>query len=326
VTRVVIDTDGGVDDALALLLALRSPELQIAAITTVHGNVPVDQATKNVVLVLDRFASGTRPSVARGAARPLRREPVTAQSVHGSDGLGELARFTNPDGSKKYLRHLLSKPMPEAKEVLLDCLTKYSGDITIITLGPLTNLALLLETDASALRNAQNIFIMGGAVTVPGNITPAAEFNMFADPDAARAVFRSGCAITLVPLDVTERVFLSRQEVEELSLSMDSELGAFFRDTTERICAHAEETIGTPGLFLHDPLAVGVAIDRSLVRTVPVHVDAETRGEITEGMTIGDMRQIKTVLKQRPNADVALDVDAPRFLNLLKERLCQKSS
>jgi inosine-uridine nucleoside N-ribohydrolase len=326
VTRVVIDTDGGVDDALALLLALRSSELQIAAITTVHGNVPVDQATKNVVLVLDRFSSGKRPSVARGAARPLKREPLTAQSVHGSDGLGELARFTNPDGSERYPRHPLSKPMPEAKEVLLDCLTKYSGDITIITLGPLTNLASVLETDASALSNAQNIIIMGGAVTVPGNIMPVAEFNIFADPDAARAVFRSGCAITLVPLDVTERVFLSRQEVEELSLSMDSELGAFFRDATERICVHAEETIGTPGLFLHDPLAVGVAIDRSLVRTVPAHVDVETGGEITEGMTVADMRQIKTALKQRPNADVALDVDAPRFLNLFKERLCQKSS
>jgi inosine-uridine nucleoside N-ribohydrolase len=323
---VLIDTDGGVDDALALLLALRSPELQIAAVTTVHGNVPVDQATKNVVLVLDRFASGKRPSVARGAARPLRRGPVTAQSVHGSDGLGELARFTNPDGSERYPRHPLARPMPEAKEVLLDCLTRYSRDITIITLGPLTNLAAVLETDASALRNAQNIIIMGGAVTVPGNITPVAEFNVFADPDAARAVFRSGCAITLVPLDVTERVFLSRQEVEELSLSMDSELGAFFRDTTERICAHAEETIGTPGVFLHDPLAVGIAIDRSLVRTVPVHVDAETRGEITQGMTVGDMRQIKTALKQRPNAVVALDVAAPRFLTFFKERLCQKSS
>jgi inosine-uridine nucleoside N-ribohydrolase len=320
--RVLIDTDGGVDDALALILAIRSNELSVEAVTTVHGNVPVDQATRNVLFLFDLLAMAERPVVARGAATPLHKKPVTGQSVHGTDGLGELARFTNPDGSGKYWDVPLPDALPDAVDTLRGILSRYPGEVTIVTLGPLTTLARALEADSQALKQAREIIIMGGALTVPGNVTPAAEFNIFADPEAARVVLRSGLPITLVPLDVTERVFLSHIEVEQLSSLMAEPLAGFVRDATEVICGYAEQTMGTAGLFLHDPLAVGVAIDQTIVRTMPVHVDVETEGSLTEGITVADMRQIKAHLKHAPNADAAIDVDAPRFLNLFRERLC----
>ncbi|MBP1731439.1 MAG: Inosine-uridine preferring nucleoside hydrolase [Deltaproteobacteria bacterium] len=320
--RVIIDTDGGVDDALALVLALRSHELLVEAITTVHGVVPVDQATRNVLLLLDLLAPMTRPIVASGTATSPSRELITAQAVHGTDGLGELSRFTNPDGKPKYSKVPVPADLPGAVDTLRDTLKRYPGEVTIVTLGPLTNLARALEADQEALRHARELIIMGGALTIPGNVTPVAEFNIFVDPLSARAVMRSGLPITLVPLDVTERVFLSCTAVESLSRAMAEPMAGFLRDATGIICQHMEETRGTAGLFLHDPLAVGVAIDRTIVHTTRLSIDVETDGVLTEGVTVADMRQIKTHLRQTPNAEVAIDVDAPRFLNLFRERLC----
>ena len=320
--RVIIDTDGGVDDVLALLLAFRSPELKVEAVTTVHGVVPVDQATKNVLFLLDFLALTERPIVASGETIPESTELITAQTVHGADGLGELSRFTRPDGSRKYRDAAVPAQLPRAADTLRDTLKRHPGEVTIITLGPLTNLAQTLEADKEALRRVREIIVMGGAITVPGNVGPAAEFNIFVDPPAARAVMQSGLPITLVPLDVTERVFLSYAEIEALSRSMVEPVASFLCDATGIICRHTDDTRGTAGLFLHDPLAVGVAVDRTLVRTTRMHVDVETEGALTEGMAVADLRQFKPHLKHTPNSDVALDVDGPRFLNLFREHLC----
>jgi inosine-uridine nucleoside N-ribohydrolase len=323
--RVIIDTDGGVDDVLALLLAFRSHELHVEAVTTVHGVVPVDQATRNVLFLLDLLevpGSPERPIVASGAATPPSKEFITAQAVHGTDGLGELSRFTNRDGSRKYRDVPVPADLPRAADTLCAILKRYPGEVTIVTLGPLTNLARTLEADQEALRLAREIIIMGGALTIPGNVGPVAEFNIFVDPPAARAVMQSGIPITLVPLDVTERVFLSCAEIAAFAKIMAEPVAGFLRDATDIICRHTDDTRGTAGLFLHDPLAIGVAIDRTFVRTTRMHVDVETEGALTEGMTVADMRQIKTHLKLTPNMDVALDVDAPRFLTLFRERLC----
>jgi len=324
--RVVIDTDPGVDDALALLLALRSPELKVEAITTVAGNVGVELATKNACLVLNLIKPVPRPILAVGASQPVRKRPVTSQSVHGSDGLGELHRFRNSNGTRRYPEPELPPDLPDGTEVLLDRLKRYPDEITLITLGPLTNLANALLADKHRLNRLQEVIVMGGAIQVPGNITPAAEFNIFVDPDAARQVFTSGLPITLVPLDVTEKVLLRPADIETLRGSMEEPLGTFLADTTSNVLDYMEQVRGMRAFALHDPLAVAVAIDPSLVETSLLYVDVAACGGITDGMTVADLRRIRDDVKYPPNLHVALKVDAARFLAFFQERLCQKSS
>jgi inosine-uridine nucleoside N-ribohydrolase len=323
--RVIIDTDPGVDDALALVLALKSRELHVEAITTVNGNVSLEQATKNAALLFELVDPGPRPILAMGSARASKKSPIRVQSVHGSDGLGGLHRFKHRDGSPKYSEPVLPKQIPNATEVLFDLVKRYPNEMSLIMLGPLTNLAEALEKDARRVGDLREVLIMGGAIGVPGNVTPAAEFNMFMDPQAAHRVFRSGLPMTLVPLDVTEKVCLESGEIQELVSAIEGPLGGFIRDITEQSIEHMTEARGVSGVYLHDPLAVGVAIDPMLVKAVPLHVEVETSRGISRGMTIADTRAIRDDLKQPANLDVALEVESERFLTLFKERLCQRS-
>ena len=323
--RVVIDTDSGVDDALALLLALLSPELQVEAISTVSGNVPLDQATKNAALILSLLDFKPPLVLARGAAEPLEKGLITAQSIHGWDGLGELNRFKNSDGSPRYLYPQLRQNLPDATEVLLDLLKRYPDELSLITLGPLTNLAEALRADKGRVKRLREVVIMGGAITVCGNIRPAAEFNIFVDPHAAQRVFESGLPIKLVPLDVTENVRLGPMEIENLAQEMDEPLGRFLADATSKAMEYMKQMRGVEEILLHDPLAVGVAIDASLVETTLLHVDVETHEGITQGMTLADLRAIRDDLKQPGNLHVALEVDTELFLAFFKERLCPRS-
>jgi purine nucleosidase/pyrimidine-specific ribonucleoside hydrolase len=324
--RVIIDTDPGVDDALAILLALRSPELKVEAITTVNGNVSLEHATKNAALLLDLLEPKPRPILARGAARPLKKRPLRAHSVHGSDGLGDLDHFKNPDGSRKYPKPESPPHLPDATEVILDLLKRYPDELSLIALGPLTNLADALAADQKRTKRLREVVIMGGAIRVPGNITPAAEFNIFVDPDAAGRVFTSGLPMKLVPLDVTEEVLLESGEIEELARKMEPHLGIFLSDCTSKAVEHMERVKGIAGIYLHDPLAVGVTIDPSMAETTPLYVDVETRRGMAQGMTLADLRAIRDDLKQPPNMHVALEVAAEQFLSFSKERLCPKSS
>lgn len=321
----MIDTDSGVDDALALLLALLSPELQVEAISTVSGNVPLDQATINAALIVSLLDFRPPLILARGAAEPLEKGLITAQSIHGWDGLGELNRFKNSDGSPRYLYPQLPQDLPDATEVLLDLLKRYPDELSLITLGPLTNLAEALRADKGRVKRLREVVIMGGAITVCGNIRPSAEFNIFVDPRAAQRVFQSGLPIKLVPLDVTERVRLGPMEIENLAQNMDEQLGRFLSDATSKAMEYMKQMRGVETIFLHDPLAVGVAIDASLVETTLLHVDVETHEGITQGMTLADLRAIRDDLKQPPNLHVALEVDTKLFLAFFKERLCPRS-
>ncbi len=323
--RVIIDTDPGVDDALALLLALRSPELQVEAITTVNGNVPLEQATRNAALLLELFDPGTRPILARGAARPLGRGFIRTRSVHGSDGLGELNRLRNPDGTQRYPSPHLPLDIPDAVEVLLDLISRYPEELGLITLGPLTNLAYALEADEKRVKGLREVVTMGGAIRVPGNISPAAEFNIAADPHAARRVFRSGLPIRLVPLDVTEGVCLDSMEIEALAQAMGDPLGPFLRDVTAKAVEYMKAVRGVTGIILHDPLAVGLAVDPTMARTTFLPVDVETGEGITRGMTLADLRTIRDDLKQSPNLQVAVEVAPERFISFFKERVCPGS-
>jgi len=232
--HVIIDTDPGVGDALALLLALRSPELLVEAITTVNGNAPLEQATENATLLPDLLDPKPWPILARGAAQTLKETLMRAPAVHSSDGLGELNRLKNADGSRRYTDPELPQYVPDATEVVLDLLKRYPDELGLITLGPLTNLAEALEADERRVKGLREVVIMGGAIAVPGNITPAAEFNISVDPHAAHRVFQSGLPIKLVPLDVTEKVCLKRTEIENLAQAMDEPLGRFLCNVTQR--------------------------------------------------------------------------------------------
>jgi purine nucleosidase/pyrimidine-specific ribonucleoside hydrolase len=322
--RVIIDTDPGIDDAMALLLALRSPELEIAAITTISGNVPVDVATRNVFIVLSLLPGSHTPPVAIGAARPLQKSAVFATSVHGDDGLGRLYRFRDSSGRPRYSPPSVRPSHRSADDEILFHLSSRPESFTLVTLGPLTNLARAIEKDRDRMARVKRIVLMGGAVGVPGNITPAAEFNLYVDPQAASIVFNAGIPLTVVGLDVTRKVRLSRQIMETEIVPSRTAISQFLSDCTSDLFNYHEEHEGEASFPLHDPLAVGAVVDPSIVTSKPMRVEVETRGEVTEGMTVADKRPILESLKKQPNAEVCLGVQASRFLSLFMERICQK--
>ncbi|MFQ5989680.1 MAG: nucleoside hydrolase [Candidatus Methylomirabilales bacterium] len=321
--RVIIDTDPGIDDALALFLALKSPEMRVEAITTVAGNASVENCTRNAFRVLELLNPEPRPIVAQGAARPLEREHRAAEEVHGSDGLGELSRYQNPDGSPRYPEPRESPVPIPAVDLILELVDRYPGEITLISLGPLTNVAQALLRNRDTMRKLQRVVSMGGAIVVPGNTSPTAEFNIATDPEAARIVFTSGLPLTLIPLDVTERVRLSEEALRTWVEPLADLPAQLLLDCTAHVIAFSAKFEGFPGVILHDPLTVGVVLDHTLVKTQPLHVQIETRGEITAGTTVADRRPFRA--EGKPNVNVALEVEADRFLSLFMERVCQRS-
>jgi purine nucleosidase len=305
---VLIDTDPGIDDALALFLALRSPELDVRGITVVHGNVPVDLGTKNAFRILDLIGRGDVP-VAAGAAVPLVRELRTAEIVHGANGLADLATM-EVEGS--------SEPMA-GPAFLVRTLEEADRPITVITLGPLTNVAIALAFAPHIAGRIDRIVVMGGAVRSEGNATPAAEFNILADPEAAAIVLRSGAPVTLVPLDATMKAIFPGEWSARLEGSED-EVERFAGALGSHVTKIYREYYGLDGFALHDPLAVATAIDPSLVEASDLWVTVDTGEGIAAGRTFADFWHIPERWGE-PNARVALDVDADRFLRLYCERL-----
>jgi purine nucleosidase/pyrimidine-specific ribonucleoside hydrolase len=297
VTPTIIDTDPGIDDALALMLAWGSPELAVEALTTVAGNVPVSLATVNAWRIRDLCRPVPMPPISEGAGAPLRRPLRTATAYHGDDGIGDTGGWPAAP----------ARPAEgQAVDVLISGARRHRERLILIALGPLTNLALALDRDASAMRAIGRVVVMGGAVDVPGNITPDAEFNVHVDPDAARRVLEAGLAIELVPLDATRQAVLRPGELE-------AALARHPGPIADRVAAFTaagfrEQDEGGPGLTLHDPLAVGVAADPSLVRW--------ERARLTVGAD-GETRRAPGA----PNCRVAMHVDRARFIPLFLERL-----
>ena len=327
--KVLLDVDTGVDDALALIFALRSPELDVRAITTVAGNTTVDQALRNTLLLLDVLQAPAIP-VARGADRPLLRPLVTAGDVHGADGFGNATTVYPPPRRGPCDQ--------DATELILSTIAAERDQLTLVASGPLTNLARALEADPATFRLLGKLVVMGGAFRTAGNTGPVAEFNFFCDPDAARAVLQAGLQVTLVPLDVRERAVLPRTSLRALSQQRDSSVFQFVREFTVLWFDYHREVAGMDGGYLHDPLAVAAAALPDLLRTVHTRVSVETSGEFTAGMTVADWRGRKPapqVLARfggeaaqggpygPPNAHVAVDADVPRFLDLFYERVCR---
>ena len=310
--RIIIDTDPGVDDVLALLLAFRSPELKVEAITTVAGNVPVEIGTANAFTILELLDLPISPPISKGYSRPLKRALFTAERVHSSDGLGGL-RDLEDGGRKRYPSPSIRLFGRDAPETILRLVDQYPHEITLIPIGPLTNVAIALDRDRNTMAKLKEIILMGGACSVPGNVTPAAEFNIFVDPEAAQAVLSSGIPVTMVGLDVTMQVKISRETLSD-RLGQGGRVGQFVRDLTSALSQRGS------GITLHDPLAIGVAIDRTFVKTEKVHVTVETEGKFTTGMTVADLRghREKGAL---PHAEIALEVDSTRFLNFFLDRV-----
>jgi inosine-uridine nucleoside N-ribohydrolase len=324
--HLLIDTDPGIDDALAILLALASPATRIEAVTTVAGNVPLDRATTNARRILAVAAPDPMPPVARGAETPLKRALVTAGHVHGQDGLGNLERFVEPDGRPRYPEPTHVIEMRPAAEVILGAVDRWGPELTIVALGPLTNLAAALELDARRLGRIGRVVIMGGAIGVPGNVTPAAEFNFYVDPEAAARVLEAGLSVELIPLDVTHRVVLAQAALtDRLRRCPEDRIARFILDFTLHGFAFGAEREGG-GIYLHDPLAMAVALDPSLVTLEPLAVEVECEGKLTRGLSLADRRPLPSHRKRGPTCRVAVDVDAPRVLALVLERLCPASA
>jgi inosine-uridine nucleoside N-ribohydrolase len=292
-TPIVIDCDPGHDDAIAILLALASPEVELRGIVTVAGNQTVDKTTRNALKVLELAGRADIP-VVRGASAPLKRPLRTAPHVHGESGLD------GPD-----------LPEPSAQPSGDDPAEWLEPGVVLVPTGPLTNVARLVERGVEIDR----IVWMGGAIA-EGNITPAAEFNAFVDPEAAAIVFGSGVPITMVGLDVTHKALFTRAHADRLRGTgtagrVVAELSDFFQ-------VFHEKRYGFDGSPIHDAMAVAHVIDPTLMATVHCNVEIETSSRFCDGRTVVD-RWLAT--SGRRNADVGVDVDAPRFLDLLIERI-----
>ncbi len=307
---ILIDTDTGVDDAMALVLAFNSPELSVKAITTVAGNIDVAKCTRNVERILDLLNVQDRPIVAEGARRPLRLPLLRASEVHGKDGLGDVPEYLPRSRKSKH---------PRAVETILRCCDLYGSRLTIVAIGPLTNLALAWKKNPRVMRKVGRIVTMGGALRVQGNTGPVAEFNYFVDPDAAHMVLNSGISVTVIPLDVTHQAVVMRKEMEYRARRRTGRVALAILKFTEAYMKYHLDTLGFNGGYLHDPMAVGVAINPGLVKTRNVHVDVESRGTYTRGMTVTDLQE--HLDSSQTTVDVAVAVDRERFLKLFHDRL-----
>ncbi|MYK38836.1 MAG: nucleoside hydrolase [Gemmatimonadetes bacterium] len=305
-TPLIMDVDTGVDDALALLLALASPEVELVGVSTVAGNVPLHRTTDNTLRLL-QWAGRDDVPVYAGAERPLVRDAVAADDVHGESGLGAAQ-----------LPEALRSPAGDGVEFLLSTLQTRPGEMTLVATGPLTNLARAEARVPGVLQQARQVVIMGGAVRVPGNITPTAEFNFYADPHAARQVLASEAEMVLVGLDVTEQIWLEQAALQ----ACKGTRAEFCRAACEPVIAFESAHYGFAGMHVHDPVALGATLWPQLFRTQQLWVDVETSGELTVGQVVVDQRALASDQERlgRP-VTCAVEVDQARFLALFTERV-----
>jgi inosine-uridine nucleoside N-ribohydrolase len=323
--RVVLDTDPGVDDALALLFALRCPEIDLVGVTTVAGNVLVDQGTRNARAIL--AATGRRDvRVYQGADRPLVGRLTTATYFHGEGGLGDLDLPDEPTLAGDC----------SGSEFLLRAVRYSDAPPTVVAVGPLTNLALACRLDPGWPSRVERIVVMGGAVSVAGNVTSVAEANVYSDPEAAAILFASGAAITMVGLDVTMQTRLSRERWRAAGAQAErsSDPAAVAAARLLDFYVDRATALGVEGPALHDPLAIAAAFQPDLVAVQRLYVEVECVGTHTRGQTVawlggmrervvdcGDHDDVVGVELIEGNIDVCVQVDAGRFLDLFLGRL-----
>jgi len=315
--KVLIDCDVGVDDALALILAFHSPELEVKAVTGVNGNVPLGQVFENIQGVLSLIKPPHPPSIAKGADRPLTGNPVNASSVHGDGGLGG-AKIEKRRGENWWELY-----PGRADKLITQFARRYPGELTLIALGPLTNLALALRRDPQGMKLLRQVVIMGGAVRTKGNITPYAEFNIFVDPWAAQMVFRSGLPILLVPLDVTHQVRLTPEIIAQRVSPMQSSFARFVIEATRYDFTTRQFGRRFKVFYLHDPLAVGAVVNSGLVNRERLSLLVETREGERYGQTAENLKgkDHGGPIAYEQKIEVGWGVRGEKFLKLFLSRL-----
>jgi purine nucleosidase len=304
---IIIDTDPGQDDAVAILLALASPEFEILGITAVAGNVPLALTEINARKICE-LAGKPETKVYSGAIRPMLRNLVTAEHVHGRTGL---------DGPE-----LPEPKMPLQKQYAVDfiietLMQRPTGTVTICTLGPLTNIGLALVREPRIASRIKRIVAMGGGFFEGGNVTVTAEFNIYVDPQSARLVFESGVPITLIPLDCTHQALTSKSRVEKFR-QMKNQSGPATAELLDFFERFDEQKYGTDGGPLHDPCVIAWLLKPELFTSREVNVAIECESELTMGMTVVDWWGVSG---RKPNATVCRGIDADGFFSLLTERI-----
>ncbi|UYP69332.1 nucleoside hydrolase [Thalassobacter stenotrophicus] len=307
--KIIIDTDPGQDDAVAILLALGSPELEVLGLTAVAGNVPLPLTQKNARIVCELAGRPDLPVFA-GCDRPLRHPLVTAEHVHGKTGL-DGPQMADP-----------VMPLQEQHGVdfIIDTLrAEPSGTVTLCPLGPLTNIATAFARAPDIIERVQEIVLMGGAYFQVGNITPAAEFNIYVDPEAAKAVFGSGVPLVVAPLDVTHKALTTAPRVEAFR-ALGTEVGRMVAAWTDFFERFDKEKYGSAGAPLHDPCVIAYLLKPELFKGRFINVEIEVNSPLTRGMTVADWWR---VTDRAPNALFLGDLDADGFFALLVERLAR---
>jgi purine nucleosidase len=307
--KIIIDTDPGQDDAVAILLALASPEIEVLGITAVAGNVPLNLTKKNARIVCE-LAQKTEIKVFAGCDTPMKRPLVTAEHVHGKTGL---------DGPT-----LPDPEMPLQKQHAVDFIIETvrnneAGTITLCPLGPLTNIATAIEKAPDIKEKVQEIVLMGGAYFEVGNITPTAEFNIYVDPEAAEIIFQSNIQITVLPLDVTHKALVTEARNNAFR-ALNSPVGKAVAEMTDFFERFDKEKYGSDGAPLHDPCVIAYILSPDLFSGRHINVEVETQSELTLGMTVADWWKVSG---RPPNAYFIGDLDADGFFSLLTERLAR---
>ena len=303
--RIIIDTDPGVDDALAFLLALASPEIKLEALTTTQGNVTLEKATRNALSVLELARAGHIP-VASGSVLPLVQPLRASASVHGESGIGN-SQLPEPQ----------ARPVPgHAVDYLIERVLTEPNQINIFPIGPLTNIAMAIRKEPKFAKAVKELVIMGGAILESGNSTPLAEFNIYVDPHAAHIVFHSGIPITLIPLDVTHKCLLKQEHVDRL-MKINSPVSRFIKEAVEVYLKSSIE-LGYAGSALHDPLTLATIIAPELLTLKEYYVDVDISGGVSMGKTFAD---IHNVLKKPVNMKIAMNVQGEDFIERFLQRM-----
>ena len=304
--RIIIDTDPGIDDAMAILLALASPEVQLEGLTIVHGNCSLQAGTENALSILEQ-AQSTRVPVAVGHELPLVQPSLLAPETHGNTGIGYATfppRVTEPIGQ-------------HAVDFIIEKVLESPDEITLVAIGPLTNIAAAIRREPRIVEAVKELFIMGGAIRHEGNTTPLAEFNTYVDPHAAHIVYHAGMPTTLVPLDVTYQCVLSPADVDRL-LKVDSPISRLVADSTRFYMEFHDEYQQIDGCVINDPLALALVFNPELVDTEEHYVDVDIAGGVSMGNTFADFYRMTG---KTPNMKVALGVRPNDFIDLFVTRV-----
>ena len=299
--KIILDCDPGHDDAIAILLAARHPDIELLAITTVAGNQSVEKTTRNALKVCS-LANIRGVPIAKGMDRPLVRPATHAPDIHGESGM-DGPTIPEPD---------IELDPRHAVDLLIELLLRSDGDITLVPTGPLTNIAAAIRREPAILSKIAAISLMGGAIGL-GNVTPAAEFNIHTDPEAAEIVFRCGRPITMVPLEVTHTALATDEVIVRLRAAQRP-VATFAADLLVFFASTYRSVFGFSAPPVHDPCAVAAVIDPPILRALPMHVAIETGGNWTTGQTVCD---VYGKLKHQPNARVGYGLEVERFWEMV---------